>query len=52
MLYYSKDELKYPQEKNNGSIISLDDLNEKEINNPKSQAMCLKEVDIIIHLFS
>ena len=32
-------ELKYPQEYENNSIIILDDLNEKEINNDKIQAM-------------
>ena len=31
--------LKYPQEYENNSIIILDDLNEKEINNDKIQAM-------------
>ena len=33
------EELKYPQEYENNSIIILDDLNEKEINNEKIQAM-------------
>ena len=33
------EELKYPQEYKNNSIIILDDLNEKEINNDKIQAM-------------
>ena len=33
------EELKYPQEHENNSIIILDDLNEKEINNDKLQAM-------------
>ena len=33
------EELKYPQEYENNSIIILDDLNEKEINNDKIQAM-------------
>ena len=33
------EELKYPQEYENSSIIILDDLNEKEINNEKIQAM-------------
>ena len=32
-------ELNYPQDKENNSIIILDDLNEKEINNDKLQAM-------------
>ena len=35
----NKEELKYPQEYENNSIIILDDLNEKEINNEKIQAM-------------
>ena len=33
------EELKYPQDYENNSIIILDDLNEKEINNEKIQAM-------------
>ena len=33
------EELKFPQEYENNSIIILDDLNEKEINNDKTQAM-------------
>ena len=33
------EELKFPQEYENNSIIILDDLNEKEINNEKIQAM-------------
>ena len=33
------EELKFPQEYDNNSIIILDDLNEKEINNEKIQAM-------------
>ena len=32
-------ELKYPQEYENGGIIVLDDLNEKEMNDPRVQAM-------------
>ena len=35
----SIEELRYPQEYENNSIIILDDLNEKEINNDKIQAM-------------
>ena len=35
----SIEELKYPQDYENNSIIILDDLNEKEINNDKIQAM-------------
>ena len=37
--YESIEKLKYPQEYENNSIITLDDLNEKEINNDKIQAM-------------
>ena len=37
--YESIDELKFPQEYENNSIIILDDLNQKEINNDKIQAM-------------
>ena len=37
--FESKEELKYPQQHENNSIIILDDLNEKEINNAKIQAM-------------
>ena len=37
--YESIEELKFPQEYENNSIIILDDLNEKEINNEKIQAM-------------
>ena len=37
--YESIEELKYPQEYENISIIILDDLSEKEINNEKIQAM-------------
>ena len=37
--YESIEELKYPQEYENNSIIILDDLNEREINNDKLQAM-------------
>ena len=37
--YDNIEELRYPQEYENYSIIILDDLNEKEINNDKIQAM-------------
>ena len=33
------EELKYPQESDDGGIIILDDLIEKEMNNPRVQAM-------------
>ena len=35
----SKEKIKFPQEYENNSIIILDDINEKEINNDKIQAM-------------
>ena len=37
--YESTAELKYPQEYDDGGIIILDDLNEKEMNDPRVQAM-------------
>ena len=37
--YESIEELKYPQEYDDGGIIILDDLNEKEMNDPRIQAM-------------
>ena len=37
--FESIEELKYPQEYEDGGIISLDDLNEKELNDPRVQAM-------------
>ena len=37
--YESIEELKYPQEYDDGGIIILDDLNEKEMNDPRVQAM-------------
>ena len=37
--YESIDELQFPQEHDDGAIIILDDLNEKEINYPRVQAM-------------
>ena len=37
--YESIEELKYPQEYNDGGIITLDDLNEKKMNDPCVQAM-------------
>ena len=37
--YESIDELKFPQEYDDGGIIKLDDLNEKEMNDPRVQAM-------------
>ena len=37
--YESIEELKFPQEYDHGGIIILDDLNEKEMNDPRVQAM-------------
>ena len=37
--YESIEELKFPQEYNDGGVIILDDLNEKEMNDPRVQAM-------------
>ena len=38
-IYESIEELKFPQEYNDRGIIILDDLNEKEMNDPRAQAM-------------
>ena len=38
--YESFEELKFPQEDDDGGISILDDLNEKEMNDPLVQAMC------------
>ena len=50
--YESIEGLKYPQENENNSIIILDDINQKEINNDKIQAMFkrgrLKNLSIFI----
>ena len=37
--YESIEELKYPQEYDNGCIFFLDDLKEKEMNDPRVQAI-------------
>ena len=37
--YESIEELKYPQEYDDGNIVILDDLKEKEMNDPRVQAM-------------
>ena len=36
--YVSMEELKFPQEYDDGGIIILDDLNEKQMNDPRVQA--------------
>ena len=38
-IYVSIEELKFPQENEDGGIIILDELNEKEMNDPRVQAM-------------
>ena len=38
-IYKSIDELKFPQEYDDGGIIKLDDLNEKGMNDPRVQPM-------------
>ena len=49
--YENIEEIKYPQEQENNSIIILDDLNEKEINNDKIQAMFKRGRHIILSIF-
>ena len=41
--YESIEELKYPQEYEDGGIIKLDDLNEEEMNDPRVQAMFIDQ---------
>ena len=49
---YSKfEESEYPQEYENSGIVILDDLNEKQMNDPRVQK-CSSVVVIIIYLFS
>ena len=43
--YESIEELKFPQEYENGGIIVLDDLNEREMIDPRVQAMFAKSRD-------
>ena len=45
------EELRFPQEYENNSIIILDDLNEKEINNEKIQAMFKRSRHNILSIF-
>ena len=49
--YESIEELKFPQEYEVGDIYILDDLNEKEMNDPRVQA-CSSDQDRITYLFS
>ena len=47
----SSEELKNPQEYEDGGIIILDDLNEKELNNPRVRAMFKRPRHNILSLF-
>ena len=49
--YESIEELKFPQEYEDGSIIILDDLNEKEMKNPRVQAMFKRSRHINLSIF-
>ena len=49
--YESTEELKFPQEYENGGFIILYDLNEKEMNDPRIQAMFKRSRhNIFIHI--
>ena len=48
----SIEELKFPQEYEDGGIITLDDLNEKEMNNPRVQAMFKRSRHNIFTIFT
>ena len=47
----SMEELKYPQDYDDGGIIILDDLNEKEMNDPRVQAMFKRSRHINLSIF-
>ena len=47
----SKEELKYPQEYEDGGIIILDDLNEKKLNEPRVQAKFKRSRYNILSIF-
>ena len=49
--YESIEELKYPQEYDDGGIIILDDLNGKEMNDPRIQAMFKRSRHINLSIF-
>ena len=49
--YESIEELKFPQEYDDGGIIILDDLNEKEMNDPRVQAMFKRSRHINLSIF-
>ena len=48
--YDNIEELKFPQDYENNSIIILDDFNQKEMDAPEFK-QCLKDLDITIYLF-
>ena len=50
--YESIEELKFPQEYNDGGIIILDDLKEKEMNDPRVQAMFKRSRHNNLSIFS
>ena len=50
--YEPIDESDYPQEYYKGGIIILDDLNEKEVNDPRLQAMFKNSRPIKLSIFS
>ena len=49
--FESFEELKFPQEYDDGGIIILDDLNEKEMNDPRVQAMFKRSTHNILSIF-
>ena len=49
--FESIEELKYPQDNNGGGIIILDDLNEKELNNLRVQAVFKRSRHNILSIF-
>ena len=49
--YESIEELKFPQEYEDGGIIILDDLNENEMNDPRNQAMFKRSRNNTLSIF-
>ena len=49
--YESIEELTFPQEYDDGGIIILDDLNEKEMNDPRVQAMFKRSRHNVLSIF-
>ena len=49
--FVNTDELKFPQEYDDGGIIILDDLNEKEMNDPRVKAMFKRSRDKNLSIF-